>query len=215
MVLKLYGFVFSTNTQRVFQVLKELNIPYEYVAVDLKSGEQKSPEHLARHPFGVVPYIDDDGFGLYESRAICRYLVAKYSPQDQSLAPTELKAQALFEQAASIESSYFAPNASTILVEKVLAPRFGREPNEARYEEAVKKLESALDAYETILAKQKYLAGDDITLADLFHVPAGRIVESVNPEIFPKRPNVNRWWVALSARPSSQAITEALAKGAF
>jgi glutathione S-transferase len=57
MVLKFHGFVFSTNSQRVFQVLKELNIPYEFVNVHLGKGEHKSPEYLAKHPFGVVPFI--------------------------------------------------------------------------------------------------------------------------------------------------------------
>jgi glutathione S-transferase len=96
--------------------------------------------------------------------------------------PTELKAHAIFEQAASIETSNFAPPAGTILLEKILAPyvmvetvsmlsrasipdthpcrRYGREPNQERYEEAVKKLESALDVYDAILAKNAYLAGD-------------------------------------------------------
>jgi glutathione S-transferase len=57
MVVKLHGFVYSTNTQRVFLVLKELNIPFEYVVVDLKKGEHKSAEYLAKHPFGVVPFM--------------------------------------------------------------------------------------------------------------------------------------------------------------
>src|SRR5277367_2663757 len=50
---------------------------------------------------------DDDGFILYESRAICRYIARKYASQGTPLIPTELKAEALFEQAASIETSYF------------------------------------------------------------------------------------------------------------
>ena len=50
---------------------------------------------------------DDDGFILYESRAISRYTARKYASQGTPLIPTELKAEALFEQAASIETSYF------------------------------------------------------------------------------------------------------------
>ena len=64
---------------------------------------------------------DDDGFGLHESRAICRYLVAKYGPKGCSLAPTELKAQALFEQAVAIEAGYFESPSGVVLREKVLA----------------------------------------------------------------------------------------------
>ena len=54
MVLTLYGFIHSTNTQRVAVVLKENNVPFKFVSIDLQKGEQKSPEYLAKQPFGVV-----------------------------------------------------------------------------------------------------------------------------------------------------------------
>lgn len=53
---------------------------------------------------------DDDGFILYESRAICRYLAAKHP--ESGLVPSDVKAAALFEQAASVEPSNFDPSAS-------------------------------------------------------------------------------------------------------
>jgi glutathione S-transferase len=62
---------------------------------------------------------DDDGFILYESRAMCRYIARKYASQGIPLIPTELKAEALFEQAASIETSYFYKHASAAVVEGV------------------------------------------------------------------------------------------------
>ena len=63
---------------------------------------------------------DDDGFKLFESRAICRYIAAKYASPTSTLIPTDLKAHAIFEQAASIETSYFNTPAGTILYEKVV-----------------------------------------------------------------------------------------------
>jgi len=63
---------------------------------------------------------DDDGFKLFESRAICRYIAIKYASQDLTLIPTDLQAFALFEQAASIEMGYFDSPATVILTEKVL-----------------------------------------------------------------------------------------------
>ncbi|TCD67245.1 hypothetical protein EIP91_000322, partial [Steccherinum ochraceum] len=78
MVLKLHGFVLSTCSLRVATVLKEFNVPFELVPVDITKGEQKSPAHVKIQPFGQIPYIDDDGFVLYESRAIARYIAAKY-----------------------------------------------------------------------------------------------------------------------------------------
>jgi glutathione S-transferase len=57
MVLTLYGYAHSTNTQRVLLVLKELKVPYKFVPVDLSKGEHKSPDYLKKQPFGVVPCI--------------------------------------------------------------------------------------------------------------------------------------------------------------
>ena len=69
MVLKLYGNIHSTCTARVRTVLEELSIPYELVELDFgKPGALKTPEVLAVQPFGQIPYIDDDGFKLCESR---------------------------------------------------------------------------------------------------------------------------------------------------
>jgi glutathione S-transferase len=56
---------------------------------------------------------------LFESRAICRYIIAKYAPES-ALIPTDTKSRALFEQAASIETSYFDSPATTIMMEKVV-----------------------------------------------------------------------------------------------
>lgn len=57
MVLKLYGFSVSTCTRRVAAILHEKNVPFEFVSVDLRKGEQKTPEFIKFQPFGVVPYI--------------------------------------------------------------------------------------------------------------------------------------------------------------
>jgi glutathione S-transferase len=60
MVLKLYGYSASTCTRRVGVVLKEKNVPFEFISVDLMKGEHKQPEYLKKQPFGVIPYIVSD-----------------------------------------------------------------------------------------------------------------------------------------------------------
>lgn len=57
MVFKLYGHPKSTCSQRVALVLKEKNVPYEYVPVSLETGEHKKEEFKAINPFGQIPYI--------------------------------------------------------------------------------------------------------------------------------------------------------------
>ena len=125
MVFTLVGVPTSTCTRRVATILKEKKIPYEMRALDFSKAQHKAPEFLAVQPFGQVPYIiDEDGFTLYESRAIARYVASKYRNQGNSLLPdpSDIQATALFEQAASIETSNFDPFASGIAAEKVFRP---------------------------------------------------------------------------------------------
>ena len=122
MVLKLYGAPKSTCTRRVAVVLKEKNVPYELVPVDMASNAHKSAAFLAKQPFGQVPYIEEeDGFLLFESRAIGRYIALRYAGQGNKVIPdpADTRAYALFEQAASIELSNFDPFASQIAFERV------------------------------------------------------------------------------------------------
>lgn len=124
MVLQLYGSPMSTCTKRVAAVLHEKQVSFELHPIDLFKGEQKAPEFMAHQPFGQVPYIVDDGFVLYESRAICRYLALKYAGQGTPLipSPTDLEKYALFEQAAHIELAAFDPYASQFGVQKIIFP---------------------------------------------------------------------------------------------
>ncbi|GLB40979.1 putative glutathione S-transferase [Lyophyllum shimeji] len=206
MVLKLYGAAISTCSQRVLVVLREKQVPFELIEVDFANREHKSPEYLAKQPFGQIPYIDDDGFILYESRAICRYIAAKYADQGTKLLPTGLKQNALLEQAASIEQSNFEPSAYGAVFEKLFKPLLALVPDQTVFEEHLKKLDAKLDAYEVILSKQKYLAGDQITLADLFHLPYGTYLAQAGSNIMETKPNVARWFKEISSRPSWEAV---------
>jgi len=208
MAFKLHGAPPSTLTRIVALIAKERNIPYEFVPVDLRAGEQKQPAHLEHQPFGQVPYItQDDGFELFESRAIGRYLATLGS--GPALIPTDPKAYAKFEQAASIEHAQFAPIAGVLVWEMMVKPRIGQTTNEERAKEHITQLESKLDAYDAILGRQKYLAGDEVTLADLYHLPTGGYVfDQLGLGGLEKRPNVQRWWKDISSRPSWQAIKD-------
>ena len=108
MVLKIYGHLATPCTQRVLIVVEELNISYELVNVDFTKGEHKTPEYLAHQPFGQLPYIEDDGVEVFESRAICRFLALKYGGVGTLLpAQGNLERMAKFEQAASVELNNF------------------------------------------------------------------------------------------------------------
>ncbi|KAG2031205.1 glutathione S-transferase [Suillus americanus] len=210
-MVKLYGFPTTTCTRFVALICREQNIPYELIHVNLAKGEHKQPAFTAIQPFGQVPYIDDEGFILYESRAIARYLIKKYPNQGTSLIPSDPKAEALFEQAASIEAFNFTAFVAPIIAEKVFKPYRGLQPNEELVSELFASLLPKLDAYDLILSKQKYLAGDSVTLADLAHLAYGTAFYELGvsfAEVFDSRPNFTRWWKDISSRPAWLAVKD-------
>ncbi|KAJ6582588.1 glutathione S-transferase [Mycena vulgaris] len=202
MVLKFYSVSHAFGSCGIVaMVLAEKKIPFELVLMANK--DHKAPEYLAKHPFGQVPMIEDDGFVLYESRAICRYLAEKYASQGTPLIPTEIQAKALFEQAASVELANFEPYARGVYNEALRKPRQGLEVDPVALAKAISDLSAKLDVYEAILAEQKYLAGDEFTLADLFHVSIGAVLATGGCDLMTtKGPNVASWWNDVISRPS-------------
>ncbi|KAF7762470.1 hypothetical protein Agabi119p4_9063 [Agaricus bisporus var. burnettii] len=214
MVIKLFGGSTSTCTTRVATVLHEKKIPFEFHPVDWAKAEHKSAEFKAKQPFGQMPYIDDEGFILYESRAICRYLEDKYPNQGTKLVPSDIRHRALFEQGASIETSNFDAMASPLVYEVVFKAFMGQTADPARVEELKTSLAAKLDVYDEILSKQKYIAGENVTLADLFHLPYGSLLAPAGINLIQERPHVARWFNELQNRPSWQAIKDGVKSSA-
>ncbi|ESK85914.1 glutathioneS-transferase [Moniliophthora roreri MCA 2997] len=214
MVLQIYGSSCAPCTQRVSIILYEKKIPYEFHAIDLGKGEQRTPEYLAKQPFGKIPYIEDDGFIVYESRAIARYLAMKYHDRGSKLVPDmgNLKAVTTFEQAASIEMSSFDPYAGQAAWEGIFKKTLtGVKPDPKVFQEIIATLGQKLKGYEAILGKQKYLAGDELTIVDLFHLPYGSLLSAAGSNIMSCQGlNVTRWWNELLSRPSWKAVVDGI-----
>ncbi|EAU83254.2 glutathione S-transferase [Coprinopsis cinerea okayama7 len=120
----------------------------------------------------------------------------------------DLKKKALFEQAASIEVNNFNAYASPAVFEKLFKPYLNLTPDPAVYEKLFSQLEAKLDVYEKILSKQRYLAGDELTLADLFHLPYGVLLPQAGCNWTENRPNVARWFKELTERESWKAVKD-------
>ncbi|KAJ7443183.1 glutathione S-transferase [Mycena galericulata] len=195
MVLKLHGDARSTCTKRVAVVLIEKDVPFQLIPAVAMA---KTTEYKANmQPFGQIPVLEDDGYFLYESRAIGRYIVKKYANQGTSgLIPGgDLKENGYFEQAMSIEATQFLP-AEQLVYEALIKP-------------SPSQLAEKMDAYEQILSKSKYLAGDHITLGDLYHLPYAHAVTNVlKSDVMTSRPNVARWFKDISSRPSWLAVKD-------
>jgi len=198
--MRIYGHPGSICTNRVLFALAEKGLEAELVRVDLATGEHRAAAHLARHPFGVIPVLEDDGGLLYESRAIMRYIADLAGPR---LVPEATRARAEMEQWISVEQSYVAPPVSAILQQKFLAPARGLPIDLAAVDAARAQLATALDVLDRALANRPYLAGDTFSLADISLAPVfGMIHVLAEQAVVAPRQGVAAWWERVSSRPT-------------
>ncbi|RKH03465.1 glutathione S-transferase family protein [Corallococcus sp. CA053C] len=195
--MKVYGNPMSTCTRKVLTVLAEKGREAEFINIDLMKGEQKSPAHVARQPFGVVPAFEtDDGFMMYESRAIIRFL--DRTLPGPSLTPADPRAYALMEQFMAVEQSYFSGPAMKIVMERFRGTN--DEANVAKGREGIKRPLEVIDA---ALAKQPFLAGTDFTLAEVTWAPYMDYLMAMGEAgLIGQYKNVTAWWDRVANRPS-------------
>ena len=162
--MKLHYHPLSGNSRRVLLVAAHLGIPLEHVVVDLVKGEQRGEAHRALNPNARVPVLEDDGFVLWESRAIMVYLTEKVAKQ--TLMPAEARGRAEVNRWLFWCAAHMGP-ANTILVQENLVKGFrGQAPDPtevARGETLFAQYASVLDAQ---LAGRSWVTLDRLTLAD-------------------------------------------------
>jgi glutathione S-transferase len=191
----------------VLAMLEEKGAPYRLAAVPL--GTSHSPEHLARHPFGRVPVLEHDGFILYETQAILRYL-DRILPSP-SLTPADPMRAARMDQAMNVNDWYlFHGVGNVIIFHRVIAPRLmGKAPDDAAIEAAMPKAKVVFNELARLLGENAYFSGDAISLADLMLAPAVEFFTLV-PEwsvLGAPHANLAAWIARMQARPSMQATT--------
>lgn len=200
-MIKLYGNPLSTCTRKVLTTLAETKTPFELVVVDFATGEHKKETNLARQPFGQVPAIDDNGFALFESRAICRYLSEK---ADSALTPRDPQQRARMEQWLSVEQSNF----STAAMKFIFHTLFHRPQEPAVLESAGAMLDTCFTVFSKPLASSTYLVGEQFTLADIGVMPyVEYLLATPAADTVKKYPAIMSWWGRVSERPSWKAAT--------
>lgn len=198
-MLKIWGRVNSTNVKKVMWVVGELGIAHERIDAGGKFGVVGEPEYRAMNPNGKVPTIEDDGFVLWESNAIVRYLAAKHDTG--GLYPADLKARADAERWMDWATASFAPPFTNVFLPLVRFPPEKRDP--AAIAAAAAECGKLLAIVDQALAGRPFLGGDRLTVGDIplgcaaygyFNLPIER----------PSLPNVEAWYQRLTERKAYQ-----------
>jgi glutathione S-transferase len=193
----------------VLIALEEKGAPYRLAP--LAPGDSKSPAHLARHPFGRVPALEHDGFALYETQAILRYL-DRVLPEP-SLTPANVKQAARMDQVMNISDWYLFQGVCNVIVfQRIVGPQFfGTTADEAAIERAMPQARTVFAELARLLGEQPFIVGDRLSLADLQTAPQASFL-SLTPEwttLTATHPNLVAWIERLEARPSFQSTTAA------
>ncbi len=202
MTLRIRGRISSINVQKVVWCCDEIGLAYERLDVGGAFGGNDTPQFLAMNPNGLVPVIEEDGFILYESNAIVRYLAARHA--SGTLWPGDLRERADVDRWMEWLSTSFLPAQRDAFWQLVRTPAERRdaavlEASRARSERCA----AILDAH---LANRRFLAGEAFTAADIvvgcavhrwLHLPLART----------PRPNLERYYAALRSRPASRQVT--------
>ena len=202
-----HGIPGSPYVRQPLRVCEEKGAPYRLAAMAFGAGANKSPEHLARHPFGRIPAIEHDDFKLYETQAIVRYI--DQVAGGPSLTPEDPRQQARMNQVMNILDWYVMPSMTAgIGFNRVVKPRFGMAADEEAVAKALPMTQTCVTALEDILGANPYFAGDAVSLADLCAI-AHLEFFAETPEgaaMLAKSPLLD-WITRMSARPSVQATT--------
>lgn len=194
-MLKLWGRTNSVNVKKALWCLGELGLPYERLDAGMQFGVVNTPEYRKMNPNGRVPTIEDDGFVLWESHTIVRYLCAKHSMG--KLCPSDLRVRADAER--WMDWAFTFQSAMRDVFWGLI-----RTPPEKRDAKAidagVKASHELAGMLDGVLADRPYVAGDQFTMGD---IPIGCEVQRYLrvPIERPSRPHLEAWFERLRQRP--------------
>jgi len=197
----------SPYGRAVMVVLEEKGVPYRLSPV--APGTFAKEPHIKRHPFAKVPAFEHDGFTLYETQPILRYIDRTFP--GTALTPSDSKSAALMDLAMAVHDNYLFNGVSNIIAfQRIIGPLLmGLTPDEAAIEAVMPRAHQVFAELARLLGTQPYFAGGAVTLADLLLGPQLAMM-SDTPEwaaLSAPHGNVVNWLAAMNARPSMQATT--------
>jgi len=201
-MLRIWGRISSVNVQKVVWCCDELGVPYERTDAGGAFGLNDTPQYLAMNPNGLVPVIDDDGFILYESNAITRYLAAKHGAG--TLWPDDPRARADVDRWMEWQSTGYTPAMVQAFWQLVRTPPEKRD--HAAIEASRAKGEKFSGVLDRHLAGREFIAGNAFSPADIVVGCAAHRWLGM-PRVREPRPNLERWYGSLKSRPGARQVT--------
>lgn len=200
-MLKIWGRNTSSNVQKTIWGLAEMAIPFERIDAGGAFGKTTEPSYLAMNPNSLVPTLEeDDGFTMWESNSILRYLAAKHSAG--VLEPADLKIRARAQMWMDWQLTVMGPAITPVFWQLIRTPADKRDANVIAA--AKEKTVAVARIMDTQLGRTAFLAGDAFSYGD---IPLGIMIYRY-VRLIPERPatpNLDRWYAAISARPAFKA----------
>jgi glutathione S-transferase len=201
--MKIYEFPIAPNARRVSIFLAEIGLEIERINVDIRGGENLTPEFKEKAANGLIPFLElDDGTCICESVAICRYLESIHGQQTPSLFgknPLEIARIEMWHRMA--EFQIMVPllqafrNISGIYKDR-------ENINEQWGEESRQRFLDALSTFETQLGEQAFLAGERFTIADITLFSFINFARVIKFKLNDDTPNLLHWYTSMLRRPS-------------
>src|SRR6202171_1294999 len=194
--LKIWGRNTSSNVQKVMWAIGEMKLAHQRIDVGGAFGKNNEPPYLAMNPNGLVPTLqEEDGFTLWESNTIVRYLAAKH--ESRTLEPADLKTRALASKWMDWQLSVMGPAITPVFWGLIRTPPEKRD--HAAIDAGKGKTSAAAKMLDDQLGKTRYLAGDAFSYGD---IPVGIMIYRY-VQLMPERPpmpQLDRWYAAISSR---------------
>jgi len=205
-----YGPAGSSYVWSARLALAEKGVTHELV--DVPFGTHREAPHLSRQPFAKVPAFEHDGFALYETQAIMRYVDERFP--GAPLQPEDVHQWSRMNQIIGIVDAYAWPSiAGAILFNRMLAPRLlGRAPDEAAIAAALPRARLCLAEIDRLMEEHRFLAGDFVSLADLMAIPLLYFFANVPDGKAPlaDHPKLQDWIKHMETRQSFQVTKPAM-----
>ncbi len=202
-MLKIWGRISSINVRKVVLAAQWLSIPFERVDAGHEFGIVKTPAYLTHNPNALIPLVVDDGFALWESNVIVRYLCAKHSTG--VLYPVDLVQRFDAERWMDWQQTTLNPAGRNAFVQLLrVAPD---KRNNELVEQSIRDTEPLLDMLERLLAERPFVGGAvfgmaDIPLACEMHRWSGLPIEHQ------RRPKLDSWYAGIMAHPAARGVLD-------